>query len=691
MAKQVICKRALIIILLLSCIGCAYVLPVRCYIQRDVLALNLAEAVVTDAADFKRAVAEAAGGDTITVAGEITLSESIVLNKKLTIKKSETAEKAVFLLAAEPLNTGRHFIIGDDTEAAFINIGFKGHGSLGYTEEGSVPPGGGIEARMRSKLTLTGCMFLGNINRFGGAVGMQESGFISADKCSFSYNRATYKGGAIYTCGLYPDSGEEDSIDEGINSGSENREYLSRLTITDSTIENNWAEYCGGGIQLDDFSEGEVRNCVINNNRITKKGNIYLDGGGGIAVGAARIFVYGSVFSNNEAQNGGGLHFDYMGYSERMPSVIAECVITKNTAYGNGGGIFAYNKSAILLYGCSIYENVSERGGGACIGEKGDSIYGNETNAGFIFCTVALNRSSLEGGGIIAKESVTAVYGTLIAGNSSAGEALPKTFTIGADSLYSEGYAELINEKPSNNGHLKIKPGSPAHNKIPQAEAVARLKNDTLAPLSEISSNRIMYGGAYDIGAYELPEYHILFMAGDSIYSESDCCEGEAVLLPDKPVKKGYVFMGWYCDPDFETEYNVMPASGDLVLYARFEREAGLTGLAIFFIIAGSVLIIAAALTCAFLHVYKKRVLKLTANINIPEAPQLCNIYPELGLLTSRESEVFKFLLAGNTLRQIAGELKIGYTTVNFHYKNIYKKLRVNSRIELIKKYGKLG
>ena len=58
-------------------------------------------------------------------------------------------------------------------------------------------------------------------------------------------------------------------------------------------------------------------------------------------------------------------------------------------------------------------------------------------------------------------------------------------------------------------------------------------------------------------------------------------------------------------------------------------------------------------------------------------------------LLTNKEIIVFEQLLLGNTLRQISGELHMKYDTVNFHYKNIYRKLEVNSRIELIVRYGK--
>ena len=58
-------------------------------------------------------------------------------------------------------------------------------------------------------------------------------------------------------------------------------------------------------------------------------------------------------------------------------------------------------------------------------------------------------------------------------------------------------------------------------------------------------------------------------------------------------------------------------------------------------------------------------------------------------VLTKKEKIVFELLLEGLTLRQIAGELACKYDAVNFHYKNIYRKLEVNSKIELIIRYGK--
>ncbi len=69
---------------------------------------------------------------------------------------------------------------------------------------------------------------------------------------------------------------------------------------------------------------------------------------------------------------------------------------------------------------------------------------------------------------------------------------------------------------------------------------------------------------------------------------------------------------------------------------------------------------------------------------NIPKY----NIINPEEVLTPKEKIVFDLLLEGLTLRQVAGELGMKYDSVNFHYKNIYRKLQVNSKIELILRYG---
>ena len=56
--------------------------------------------------------------------------------------------------------------------------------------------------------------------------------------------------------------------------------------------------------------------------------------------------------------------------------------------------------------------------------------------------------------------------------------------------------------------------------------------------------------------------------------------------------------------------------------------------------------------------------------------------YPELSLLSNRELEVFAQLLS-----EIAEELFVCPSSVHFHCKNIYRKLDVSSRKQILIKY----
>lgn len=53
-------------------------------------------------------------------------------------------------------------------------------------------------------------------------------------------------------------------------------------------------------------------------------------------------------------------------------------------------------------------------------------------------------------------------------------------------------------------------------------------------------------------------------------------------------------------------------------------------------------------------------------------------------LLSKRELEILKRLMNGSSYKLIAGDLQISIETVRFHAKNIYRKLDVNSKSELV-------
>lgn len=77
-------------------------------------------------------------------------------------------------------------------------------------------------------------------------------------------------------------------------------------------------------------------------------------------------------------------------------------------------------------------------------------------------------------------------------------------------------------------------------------------------------------------------------------------------------------------------------------------------------------------------------------NLAKQEYKILLEKYPELSLLSVRELEVFSHLLTDKTLSEIAMELHISYSSVHFHCKNIYKKLQISNRKQILIKYKEL-
>ena len=77
-------------------------------------------------------------------------------------------------------------------------------------------------------------------------------------------------------------------------------------------------------------------------------------------------------------------------------------------------------------------------------------------------------------------------------------------------------------------------------------------------------------------------------------------------------------------------------------------------------------------------------------NLARQEYQTLLKKYPELTHLSPREMEVFSHLLSDKTQKQIAEELYISPSSVHFHCKNIYQKLNVNSRTQILIRYKEL-
>jgi DNA-binding NarL/FixJ family response regulator len=59
--------------------------------------------------------------------------------------------------------------------------------------------------------------------------------------------------------------------------------------------------------------------------------------------------------------------------------------------------------------------------------------------------------------------------------------------------------------------------------------------------------------------------------------------------------------------------------------------------------------------------------------------------------LTNRELEVLQILANGGRNKDIAAEMSVSLSTVKFHFENLYKKLDVRTRAELVRVATQLG
>jgi len=64
------------------------------------------------------------------------------------------------------------------------------------------------------------------------------------------------------------------------------------------------------------------------------------------------------------------------------------------------------------------------------------------------------------------------------------------------------------------------------------------------------------------------------------------------------------------------------------------------------------------------------------------------NTQTKVSSLTNREREIFSILLTEKSPKEIAYLLKVSYYTVDFHRKNLYRKLGIRSRTELFARYA---
>ena len=106
------------------------------------------------------------------------------------------------------------------------------------------------------------------------------------------------------------------------------------------------------------------------------------------------------------------------------------------------------------------------------------------------------------------------------------------------------------------------------------------------------------------------------------------------------------------------------------------------------FVIILSALAFGAAVFLIIMKITLKKQLEKASPVNAAPETHL-PVIPEDSNLSPREKEICELLLTGLSTKEIAYSLKISYSGANFHAQNLFRKLGVKNRTELLLKFGK--
>ena len=198
---------------------------------------------------------------------------------------------------------------------------------------------------------------------------------------------------------------------------------LDGLTITRGHANNSAAEqtYHGGGIFIYQCSPS-ISNCVFTEN--------FASYGGAISAILSNPTISNCLFSGNSALYNGGA-FDC--YNNSQPNLInctftgnsagnggaidvnnavitlSQCVLTKNSASTNGGGIYLCLSNSSLTH-CAISRNSAKNGGG---------VYNDISSPTLTNCSIIANAASSSGGAIYNSSNNSSDYSSPVITNCS--------------------------------------------------------------------------------------------------------------------------------------------------------------------------------------------------------------------------------------------------------------------------------
>eukprot|EP00210_Caulerpa_lentillifera_P000423 g411.t1 len=440
-------------------------------------------------------------------------------NRALFVQKRSQASISHSTFESNSINDahGGGIYVRNEAEISVSNSQFIGNQGKG---------GGAIAIYSEGNATITNSFFSGNRGKIGGAIYVRQNSTTRIEDCSFAHNSATNKGGAIGV----DDYSNLDLYNSNLSSnralvgGSLYTGEFSNVTTMDCNFSLNMAERTGGAIDVDDYSKLDLYNSNLSSNRALVGGSLYTGGfsnattidcefslniakrtGGAIRVSDnSSLFVSNTIFSSNEAENGGSVSMDESGMT-----IVRGGNFTNNSARRRGGAIQVEEYSILKLLNVTlsvdkrlktVLENIAELGG---------SIHLSESSNGSIEdCKFVRNFAVKRGGAILVEEySFIRLHGTTLLRNvaSLGGSMYLSDFTLGeiSNSIFTQNLASVS--------------GGGVHS--------TRMSNATILNSTFISNEALRGGGLFAIEASHI------FSIGISMISNIATDQGGGIAI----------------------------------------------------------------------------------------------------------------------------------------------------------------
>ncbi len=291
----------------------------------------------------------------------------------------------------------------------------------------------------------------------GGAI-YNAGAYLEANDSIIQNNEASYHGGAIFNIDNATTYVNSSTIDNNIAplGGGVYVYHGGLLSIAESDVVNNVSSTSGGGLSLEHGAELVVTDSLIANNSAGRHGGgIFKDGGadrlpttitgstiqdntadwsgGGVFILRTPLTISDSNFINNQADEyGGGL-----GYQNNSTEIaqVSTTTFEDNTAGWDGGAIH-FSGELMNVSNCTLHENFATNGAGIHNGTADDPKYLTITDSTLTITggSVAENIASVDGGGAFNEGTMTCGEG-----NFSSNESATK-----GGGIYNTGNLEVI-------------------------------------------------------------------------------------------------------------------------------------------------------------------------------------------------------------------------------------------------------